>query len=75
MPGRVPLADRLRLHRQAFELSLELGCTPKEAEQELARRAAADTAAQAAARLNAKINAPIRPPVREDHEAPWMMRD
>lgn len=33
-------AERLRAHRQAFELALELGCTPKEAEQEIARIAA-----------------------------------
>lgn len=33
-------AERLRAHRRAFELALELGCTPKEAEQEIARIAA-----------------------------------
>ena len=31
-------AERLRAHREAFTLALQLGCTPREAERELRRR-------------------------------------
>lgn len=32
------LAEKYRAHRRAFELALELGCTPREAERVLRRR-------------------------------------
>ncbi len=72
---RVSLAERLRAHREAFELALELGCTPKEAEQEIARRKAAAQAREARARLLAKVNAAPRPRQHENWNAPWMMRN
>lgn len=62
------MAERLRAHREAFELALQLGCTPKEAEAEIARRKAAEKARQARERLEAKMNAPLRP-------GAWMMED
>lgn len=31
-------AERLRAHREAFTLALQLGCTPREAEREMRRR-------------------------------------
>lgn len=33
-------AEQYRIHRAAFALALELGCTPREAEAELRRRSA-----------------------------------
>ena len=37
MARSTSIAEHYRAHRQAFELALELGCTPKEAEAELAK--------------------------------------
>ncbi len=68
------LAERWRAHREAFELALQLGCTPKEAEAEIARRKAAQQAREARARLRARMNATPRP-AHEHWSAPWMMRD
>lgn len=71
---RLSLAERLRAHREAFELALELGCTPREAEEELARRAARKRWEESRDRLAAKRNA--RPERRfADWDTPWMMRD
>lgn len=72
---RVSLAERLRAHREAFQLALQLGCTPKEAEQEIARRKTAARSREVRARLAAKMNAPPRPRQHENWNAPWMMRD
>lgn len=70
-------AERLRAHGEAFKLSLELGCTPKEAEREIARIKARERDRAAADRLAAKLAAPIGPARRERRETdqPWMMRD
>lgn len=38
MPRYATLAEQCRAHRAAFELALELGCTPREAEQILRDR-------------------------------------
>jgi len=71
---RVSLAERLRRHRMAFELAHELGCTPKEAEEELDRREARRRWEEARDRLNAKRNA--KPTAGfADWNSPWMMRD
>ena len=71
------LAERYRAHRQAFELALELGCTPAEAAAELDRRAARARWEQAERRLRARIDSPLRIPsrARPPEDAPWMMRD
>ncbi len=52
-------AERLRAHRRAFELALELGCTPREAEQEIARIEARERHRARADRLAAKMAAPL----------------
>jgi hypothetical protein len=70
------LAEHYRAHRAAFELALELGCTPKEAADELRRREARARDREAMARLQAKMNAPLAPHYREPPaDAPWMLRD
>lgn len=79
------LAERYRAHRAAFELALQLGCTLKEAEAELARRAEADRRRAAHeewkrghARLEALKNAPLHPIHGADPEPPpqpYWLRD
>lgn len=41
MPKYASLAEQYRMHREAFGLALELGCTPRQAEQMLRDRARA----------------------------------
>jgi len=48
-------AQRIRRHRLAFELALQLGCTPREAREEIRRRAAAQRRRDALARLATRI--------------------
>ncbi|HQS69260.1 MAG: hypothetical protein B7Y36_18285 [Novosphingobium sp. 28-62-57] len=76
------LAERYRAHRAAFELAQQLGCTPKEAEAELARRAARKDWLERNARLEALKNAPLHPIHRPIHRAdpepppqPYWLRD
>lgn len=69
------LAERYRAHRAAFELALELRCTPKEAEAELARRAAHQNWQQGHARLEALKNAPLHRAEPEPPPQPWWLRD
>lgn len=70
------LAEHYRAHRAAFALALELGCTPKEAADELRRREARERDQTTTARLHAKMNAPSAPIHRDlPADAPWMMRD
>lgn len=76
------LAERYRAHREAFELARELGCTPKEAEAELARRADAEQRRKAREewqrghdRLEALRNAPIHRADPEPPPQPWWRRD
>jgi hypothetical protein len=77
MPRKaVSLADRLRRHRAAFELALELGITPAEAETELTRRDAQAKAQAAAQRLNTRMTSPLRPETAPDPPVqPWWNRD
>lgn len=53
----VTTAERLRLHRQALALALQLRCTPKEAEQEILRKQAAARSREARRKLYQKLNA------------------
>lgn len=76
------LAEYYRRHREAFELALELRCTPKEAERILrrrttVRRAACGRLAPPAQAAPSTDIEPIEPEPSEyrDWSAPWMMRD
>lgn len=69
------LAERYRAHRAAFELAQQLGCTPKEAAAELARRAARKEWLERNARLEALKNAPIHRADPEPPPQPWWLRD
>lgn len=79
------LAERYRAHRAAFQLALQLGCTPKEAEAELAKRADQEKRQSAhaewlkgRARLEALKNTPLRPIHCADPEPPtqpYWLRD
>lgn len=72
-------AERLRRHRAAFELALELRCTPADALKELERREARAKWEASNARLQARMNGhpppapPPPPPGREP--PPWMLFD
>ena len=75
-------AERLRAHRQAFNLAMELGCTPREAEAVLRRRERARLKAcgtRAPAMTDAaheQDDAPAAPANQfERWESRWMMRD
>ncbi len=77
------LAEHYRAHRQAFTLALEKGCTPREAEAELARRAAHDRWKNVAAKCRAKRSQSepsIATDIRAGHEpeetrGPWWQWD
>lgn len=70
------LAEHYRAHRAAFELAMERGCTPKEAEQILRAHRAAERDREATARLEAKMSAaPRGSGVSARWDAPWMLRD
>lgn len=76
------LADRYRQHRVAFKLAQELGCTPAEANAEMARRAARQRWEDTRARLDAKMRAPLRQRAAampqtdsEERPLPWWNRD
>lgn len=66
-----------RHHRACFELALERGITPKDAEAEIERIAAREKHRAATERLARKVNAPVMPGGQgfERWEAPWMGRD
>lgn len=72
-------AERTRMRRLAFQLACELGCLPKEAEDELRRREAMARDQAATARLAARVNRPLpRPfygPEQEAPQQPWWMKD
>ncbi len=77
MPRPQTQAEKWRAHREAFLLALELGCTPKEAEREIARIKAREADRAASDRLAAKLATPIMPALQQprDRDEPWMMRD
>lgn len=56
-----PLAQRLREHRELFELALQLGVTPAEARAHRDQAAARARWEATRDRLNAKRNAPLKP--------------
>ena len=68
-------ADRLRAHRAAFCLALELGCTPKDAEIELRRRADWAAILEKRQRLAAKQAHSSATRSAPLPDASWMMRD
>lgn len=72
-------AERMRRHREAFQLAQQLGCTPLEAEAELATRAARERWLKAKARLDAKLAArPRATPsttTEEERSTAWWQRD
>lgn len=75
-------AEKMRAHRQAFLLALELGCTPKEAEAQIARIAEREqlrALRDRRDRLNARMNGPLPRAIcgaePESRTEPWMMRD
>lgn len=73
------MAEKLRRHRAAFELALQLRCTPADALKELERREARAKWEASNARLQARMNGhpppapPPPPPGREP--PPWMLFD
>lgn len=74
------LAEQYRAHRAAFELAMELGCTPRQASQilrdrERTRRRACGTRAPAPSTDSdfEPISGPE--PTFEDFGCRWMMRD
>ena len=74
--ARLPYAERMRRHRAAFTLALELGITPREAEDELDRREAWARHNAAAQRLAARQGAPpSHTPIDPDRPQPWWQRD
>jgi hypothetical protein len=68
-------ADYYRAHREAFTLALELGCTPAEAELELATRRSRERWRAAQQRLDRKSSAAPAPRLADNWNAPWMHRD
>lgn len=75
------IAEHYRAHREVFSLAQELGCTPREAQAEMACRAAKarweETAGRLRARMEAAPRARASAPVENDaaRAEPWMMRD
>lgn len=70
-------AERLRAHREAFQLALQLGCTPREAEERLRAEKAAAADREASGRLAAKLDRPLTPApsAAPDWDAPWMLNN
>lgn len=66
-------AERLRAHRAAFTLAL--GCTPREAEHELRKRASLARIEENTRRLAAINAAPAPAGSAPANDERWMMRD
>jgi hypothetical protein len=72
----VSQAEKWRRHREAFELAQRLGCTPKEAEREIARRRCAEAGERLRAKMLGETALSARTaPAADDFNAPWMMRN
>ncbi len=70
------IAEYYRAHGRAFRLALELGCTPAEAEAEIAKREARERWDAAERRLRAAMNGPLPTSAqRPAWNAPWMMQE
>lgn len=69
------LAEHYRAHRAAFDLALEMGCTPKEAAMELRRRAAIEREQACLRRMAAKDAALAPRAAQSEWDAPWMLRN
>ena len=83
MAAPASFAEQLRRRREAFTLALRLGCTPREAEDEIRKRRAQEGSAAIKARMAAKeqpqrpaVHAPIQP-VEEPEERAllWYQKD
>lgn len=69
-------AARYRAAREAFELAMKLGCTPRDAMRELRRRRAACGRVDMAAASPAQDETGAMPaPDFRDWNNPWMMRE
>ena len=70
-------AERLRAHREAFQLALQLGCTPREAAEQLRLEKAAQADREASSRLAAKSGNPLPPAISRapEWDARWMHND
>lgn len=79
--NRLPLADRLRAHREEMELARAEGITVLEARTRIAQRAARQHWQQTNARLQAKMNGQPAPSQQSDPVSPstapppWMHFD
>ena len=73
------LADRMRQHREEFELALQMHCTPAEARAELDRRAARRRWEETSQRLSRAVArrdcATAKMTAAADWSAAWMLRD
>lgn len=73
-------AEQLRAHRLAFELALELGCTPREAARILRDRTRTRRNACGTRAPDPTPDTDFEPLERDpadyrDWDAPWMMRE
>jgi hypothetical protein len=62
MGRAVSSADECRRRREAFELALKLGCTPREAADQLRRAAAQEQEAASKERMAARETRRLTPP-------------
>lgn len=67
-------AEYYRHHKRCFDLALELGCTPKEAECELRKRETAERWAKTEAELRTQERIANYSPDPVDDER-WMLRN
>jgi hypothetical protein len=83
MAGPASTAEQTRRRREAFTLAMELGCTPREAEDEIRRRIASQKEADIMRRMEARQAAPLqrtrltRQSMAEPEErvVPWYQKD
>lgn len=73
MARAVSIADECRRRREAFELAMELGCTPREAADELRRRAAREQEEASKERMAARETRRLTP--SEPRPQLWYQKD